>query len=231
MRILLAAAATLCASAALGQGYSRPDLVRALCHKDGCDEFVITQNTVVREIPDGALRKVTLDMFKASHSGRAPAAVETSYVYCSKRHPALIAQRPGKVVALMIAPFNPDPPEVVRKGANFTAIYFTACHGVESGRASVASRVAVAESLGYPRVTETVRAMPLSRPEEIVAMYEPKPIEERPVAAIPRPRPEAYARPDVPVFTPESRDDRDDDELPPMPPAGVPIPYSAPKPY
>jgi hypothetical protein len=228
MRILLAAAATLCATAALSQGYNRTDLVRALCHKDGCDEFAITQNTVIREIPDGILRKVTIDMFKASHAGRAAAASETSYTYCSKRHPALIAQRPGKVVALMIAPFNPDPPEMVRKAQNFTAIYFAACHGVEQGRASVASRMAVAESLGYPRVVETVRSMPLSRPEEIVTMYEPKPIEQKPVAAIPRLAPEAYVRPEsAPVFSP----DEDDDELPPMPPRGVPIPYSAPKPY
>jgi hypothetical protein len=197
MRAVAAIASVLLVSYAYAEpGGPRPDLVRALCHKDGCDEFQITQNSVVREIPDGTLRQVSIDMYKASHAGRQAAAKEKSYVYCSKRHPTLIAERPGKVVALMIAPFNPDPPETIRKSANFTAIYFTACHGIEMGRASVASRSGVAESLGYPRVVETVRAMPLKRPDEILSLYEPKPVGE-----VPRRTVQAEPRREPPTFS------------------------------
>lgn len=215
MRAVAAIASVMLVSYAYAEpGGPRPDLVRALCHKDGCDEFQITQNTVVREIPDGTLRQVSIDMYKASHAGRQAAAKEKSYVYCSNRHPALIAERPGKVVALMIAPFNPDSAEAVRKNANFTAIYFTACHGIEMGRASVASRSGVAESLGYPRVVETVRAMPLKRPDEILSLYEPKPIGDAPRARTVQAEPLGEPRREPPTFSLEE-------------PRRVPPPYVA----
>lgn len=152
-----------------------PDLVRALCHKDGCDEFRVIETRVVRPAPDGVLRSTRVQAYSSNAAGRVARDAEAGYVFCSRTRPAVIAQKEGRSVAFMVAPFaREDTPETVRRNANFVALYFAACHGPEAGREAVRDLSGVARSLGYQVEAQASKVVALTRAEDIVGA-EPAP--------------------------------------------------------
>ena len=60
-------------TSASAQDYSRQDLVRGLCQKDGCDEFTILAADRLKTTEEGTLFKTRLKTFHASRAGRRPA--------------------------------------------------------------------------------------------------------------------------------------------------------------
>ncbi len=57
MRVVAAAALIMVAATASAQEYSRPDIVRGLCQKDGCDEFSVLKVDRIRADDEGTLFK------------------------------------------------------------------------------------------------------------------------------------------------------------------------------
>ena len=104
-RNLTALALALCATSALAQDYNRQDLVRGLCQKDGCDEFIILAADRIRATDEGALFKTRLKTFHASHAGRKDQGEENGYVFCSPTRPTIMAEQNGQTVAFFLAPF------------------------------------------------------------------------------------------------------------------------------
>src|SRR6195952_925803 len=130
------------------QDHGRADLNRGLCQPDGCDEFSIVSVDPVRTTPEGSLRRTRLKTFHASYSGRVPRAEESGYVYCSQTKPAVIAEKQGRTVGILLAPFaTEDSRETVRRYTNFTATYFAICHGPEAGKRAVRDLHGLAQSL------------------------------------------------------------------------------------
>lgn len=176
MRLLAALAGLLTTTAALAQpatetvpqGPPPPDMVRGLCAKDGCDEFRVTESREVRPGPDGTLRTTRVQAFHSDASGRSARKTETGYVYCSLTRPAVIAQRDGRTVAFMLAPYAEASAEERRKRVNFVALYFAACHGPEAGRAAAQDEARIARALGYRDGAERSRTVELARAEDIL---------------------------------------------------------------
>ena len=78
--------------------------------------------------------------FHASSSGRRELSEENGYVYCSRTKPAIVAEKGGRTMAFYLAPFSTkESRETIRQNANFHALYFSICHGMEAGRAAVRS--------------------------------------------------------------------------------------------
>src|SRR3954467_1426790 len=168
MRIQTLLFAILLAPPALAQDYNRADLIRGLCQPNGCDEFGIVSVDPVRTTPEGSLRRTRLKTFHASYSGRAPRAEETGYVYCSHTKPAVIAEKQGRTVGILLAPFaTEDSRETVRRYTNFTATYFAICHGPEAGKRAVRDLRGIAQSLGYRVSATRSQVVDLKRPEDI----------------------------------------------------------------
>jgi hypothetical protein len=71
-------------------------------------------------------------------------------VYCSRTKPALVAEKNGRTMAFYLAPFSSrESRETIRQNANFHALYFSTCHGMEAGRAAVQNLP------GWPRISAT----------------------------------------------------------------------------
>jgi hypothetical protein len=169
MRIQTLLFAILLATPAQAQEYNRTDLIRGLCQPNGCDEFGIVSVDPVLATPEGSLKRTRLKTFHASYSGRVPRAEETGYVYCSRTRPAVIAERQGRTVGILLAPFaTEDSRETVRRYTNFTATYFAICHGPEAGRRAVRDLRGIAQSLGYRVGATRSQVVDLKRPEDIV---------------------------------------------------------------
>ncbi|WP_246696933.1 hypothetical protein [Methylobacterium planeticum] len=193
MRARTCLAAILIAGPAMAQDDNRAELIRGLCQPDGCDEFSIVSIDPVRTVPEGSLKRTRLKTFHASYSGRVPRAEEAGYVYCSPTKPAVIAEKQGRTVGILLAPFaTEDSRETMRKYTNFIATYFAICHGSEAGKAAVRDLRGTAQSLGYRVPAARAQVVDLKRAEDIL------PAPAQPVAgkAAPRPAQEAQARHD-----------------------------------
>ncbi|ACA17852.1 hypothetical protein M446_3467 [Methylobacterium sp. 4-46] len=151
------------------QDYARPDLVRGLCQKDGCDEFSVVKAEPVTRSAEGVLNRTRVKTFHASAQGRSEGPEENGYVFCSPTRPAILSEQDGRTVALMIAPFaGADSRETVRRNANFVALYFSICHGTEAGKAAVRDLRGTAQSLGYRVEAPQSRFVQLKRAEDIL---------------------------------------------------------------
>ena len=170
-RTFTALALALCATSALAQDYNRQDLVRGLCQKNGCDEFIILAADRIRGTDEGALFKTRLKTFHASHAGRKDQGEENGYVFCSPTRPAILAEQNGHTEAFFLAPFaTQESRESVRKNANFHALYFAICHGREAGKAAVHNLAGVAQSQGYRVTLAHSKLVPLKQAEDVLTM-------------------------------------------------------------
>src|SRR3954453_20179342 len=169
MRIQTLLAAFLLSAPALAQDYNRTDLIRGLCQPNGCDEFSLVSVDPVRTAPEGRLTRTRLKIFHANYSGRVPRAEETGYVYCSRTKPAVIAEKQGRTVGILLAPFaTEDSRETIRRYTNFTATYFAICHGAEAGKRAVRDLRGLAQSLGYRVPATRSQVVDLKLAEDII---------------------------------------------------------------
>ena len=107
--------------------------------------------------------------FHASSSGRKELSEENGYVYCSRTKPAIVAEKNGRTMAFYLAPFSTkESRETIRQNANFHALYFSICHGMEAGRAVVRNLAGVAQELGYRVALPQSQSVALSRVEDIL---------------------------------------------------------------
>jgi len=166
------------ASPAFAQSYNRSDIVRGLCQPDGCDEFKILRADQVAATEEGSLVKTRLRTFHASSSGRKDRGEQDGYVFCSQTRPAIIAERDGRTMAYYLVPSATIASrETIRRNANFHALYFSACHGPEAGRAAVHNPSGVARGLGYRVSLAQSKTEPLTRAEDILALTHRPPVE------------------------------------------------------
>ena len=121
-----------------------------------------------------------LKTFHASSSGRRELNEENGYVYCSRTKPAIIAAKNGRTMAFHLAPFaTKESHETIRHNANFHALYFSICHGMEAGRAAVRNLPGVAQELGYRVALPQSQYVALSRVEDILSPEDRRPVEAR----------------------------------------------------
>jgi hypothetical protein len=170
MLIRIAALALSLASPALAENIqNRADLVRALCQPTGCDEVAVVGVERIASSPEGTLFRTRAEMFHASSAGRKATGTDEGYVFCSPSKPAVLADQNGQTVAFLLAPFSTqDSRETIRKNANFHALYFTACHGLEAGRAAVHNVTGVASAHGYDVPLARARLVTLAKPGDIL---------------------------------------------------------------
>jgi hypothetical protein len=165
----LVALALVLATPALAQTYARPEIIRGLCSPDGCDEFAILAASPLTMGGEGTLRQTRVKTFHASSSGRRELSEENGYVYCSRTKPAILAEKAGRTMAFYLAPFaTQESRETIRQNANFHALYFSICHGMEAGRAAVQNLPGVAQELGYRVARPQSQSVALSRVEDIL---------------------------------------------------------------
>ena len=100
MRALAVAALVLLATPALAQDHSRPDIIRGLCQKDGCDEFSVLKADRIRADEEGTLFQTRIRTYHSSSQGRVEKGEDTGYVFCSPTKPTILAQSQGKVADL-----------------------------------------------------------------------------------------------------------------------------------
>jgi hypothetical protein len=153
-----------CAGAA-AQSVGRPDIVRGLCRRDGCDEFAIVSKQSMAQADHGILFRTQVRTFLASSQGRADQGEESGYVFCSAMTPAILSEQNGRTVAFLLAPFGG---REARENTNFYVLYFTMCHGTEAGRAAARDWQDVADALHYRVGLAQSRTVTLSRPEDIL---------------------------------------------------------------
>jgi hypothetical protein len=165
----LVALALVLASPAFAQTYDRPEIIRGLCHPDGCDEFAVLAASPLTKTGEGKLKQTRVKTFLASSAGRRELSVENGYVYCSRTKPAIVAEKNGRTMAFYLAPFaTRESRETIRKNANFHALYFSICHGMEAGQAAVRNLPGVAQELGYRVALPQSQSVALSRVEDIL---------------------------------------------------------------
>src|SRR4051812_32830393 len=165
----LVALALVLATPAFAQTYARTDIIRGLCRPDGCDEFAILAASPMTKTGEGTLMQTRVKTFNASSSGRRELSEENGYVYCSRTRPAIIAEKAGRTMAFYLAPFaTQESRETIRQNANFHALYFSICHGLEAGRAAVRNLPGVAQELGYRVALPQSQSVALSRVEDIL---------------------------------------------------------------
>jgi hypothetical protein len=187
----LVALALVLATPALAQTYDRTDIIRGLCRPDGCDEFAILAASPLATGDEGRLMQTRVKTFHASSAGRRELSEETGYVYCSRTRPAIIAEKAGRTMAFYLAPFaTQESRETIRQNANFHALYFSICHGLEAGRAAVQNLPGVAQELGYRVARPQSQSVALNRVEDILP---------------PESRRSAEARNDTPPMPPTNR--------------------------
>ena len=150
MRVVAAAALIMLTSPALAQDQARPEIVRGLCQKDGCDEFSVVRVERIRADEEGTLFQTRIRTFHASSQGRVERGEDTGFVFCSPTKPTILAQSQGKVAGFQIATApTQESRETIRQQANYYAMYFTICHGAEAGRVAVHNLQRVAQQYGY----------------------------------------------------------------------------------
>jgi hypothetical protein len=168
LRPLVALALAL-STPAFSQTYDRPDIIRGLCRPDGCAEFAILAASPLTKTGEGRLMQTRVKTFHASSSGRRQLSEENGYVYCSRTKPAIVAEKSGRTMAFYLAPFaTQESRETIRQNANFHALYFSICHGMEAGRAAVQNLPGVARELGYRVALPQSQSVALSRVEDIL---------------------------------------------------------------
>jgi hypothetical protein len=166
----LVALAFLLSTPVLAQTYDRADIIRGLCRPDGCDEFAILAVSSLAKGENGTLMKTRVRTFHASSSGRKELGAENGYVYCSRTKPAIIAEKGGRTMAFYLAPFSTkESRETIRQNANFHALYFGICHGMEAGRAAVQTLSGVAQNFGYRVALPQSQYVALTRVEDILS--------------------------------------------------------------
>jgi hypothetical protein len=134
----------------LPRASARPEIIRGLCQKDGCDEFSVLSAEQQRSSDEGTLFRTRVRTYHSSSRGRAEKGDDTGYVFCSPTKPTILAEADGKVAGFQIATApTQESRETKRQQANFYAMYFTICHGPEAGRAAVQNMEAVAQQYGY----------------------------------------------------------------------------------
>jgi hypothetical protein len=165
----LVALALVLATPALAQAYDQAAIIRGLCRPDGCDEFAILAASPLATGDEGRLMQTRVKTFHASSSGRRELSVENGYVYCSRTKPAIVAEKGGRTMAFYLAPFaTRESRETIRQNANFHALYFSICHGLEAGRAAVQNMPGVAHEFGYRVALPQSQSVALSRVEDIL---------------------------------------------------------------
>ena len=96
-------------------------------------------------------------------------------------------------MAFHLAPFSTqESRETIRQNANFHALYFSICHGLEVGRAAVRSLAGVAQGLGYRVSLSQSQYVALTRVEDILVSENRRSAEARHDL---RPRPPANVPP------------------------------------
>ena len=165
LRWIIALSIVLAAGPGMAQSYSRADLVRGLCRKDGCDEFSIVEKQPVAQSDQGALYRTRVRTYHASHQGRVEQGEENGFVFCSPVRPAVITDQDGQALAFLLAP---QAQKEARENTNYYALYFGLCHGLEAGRAAAQDWRGVARSLGYEVPLTQSRLVTLKRAEEIM---------------------------------------------------------------
>jgi hypothetical protein len=169
LRCLALSAVLLAPVSALAQGAQHPDVIRGLCQKDGCDEFVLLDKQPVARGPDGSLYRTRVRTYHASARGRADGGEESGFVYCSPVRPAIINAPAGQPpTAFLLAPDEQAPAYVQRKTTNFYTLYFALCHGPEAGRAAARDREGTARSLDYRAPLKQARTVTLKRVEDVL---------------------------------------------------------------
>src|SRR5918994_2664619 len=103
MRTLIPATLLAFASRALAQGYSRPEIIRGLCQKNGCDEFSVLSAERLRSSDGEALIRTRVRTYHASSRGRVEKGEDAGYVFCSPTRPMVLAEGSGKVTGFQIA--------------------------------------------------------------------------------------------------------------------------------
>jgi hypothetical protein len=186
----LVALALVLATPALAQTYAHPDIIRGLCRPDGCDEFAILAASPVLKGGEGTLMQTRVKTFHASSNGRRALSEENGYVYCSRTKPAIVAEKGGRTMAFYLAPFATR--ETIRQNANFHALYFSICHGMEAGRAAIQNLAGVAQDLGYSVALPQSQSVALTRVEDILPPETRRPVDVRNDI---RPRPPATMPP------------------------------------
>ncbi len=165
----LVALALVLATTAFAQSYDRVDLIRGLCRPDGCDEFAILAASPLVQGETGTLMQTRVKTFHASANGRRELSEEAGNVYCSRIKPAIVAQKGERTMAFYLAPFaTKENRETIRQNANFHALYFSICHGMEAGRAAVRNLSSVAQELGCRVALPQSQYVALSRVEDIL---------------------------------------------------------------
>jgi hypothetical protein len=167
--IAVAALATSAlATSALAQAQSRPEIVRGLCQKDGCDEFSVAEVERIRADEDGTLLRTRLRTYRASSQGRTETGEEAGYVFCSPTRPTILAESEGRIAGLQIATFpTQESRETIRRQSNYYAMYFTLCHGPEGGRAAVRDLYGAAQQFGYRSPLPKSVMVTYAQPEEV----------------------------------------------------------------
>lgn len=171
MRALAALASTvLIAAPALSQGSARPEIIRGLCQKDGCDEFAVLSADQLRGNDEGTLFRTRVRTYHSSSRGRMEKGDDTGYVFCSPTKPMVLAESSGKVAGFQIATApTQESRETKRQQANFYAMYFTICHGPEAGRAAVQNIEGVAQQYGYRSPLAKSVMVTFASPEQVFA--------------------------------------------------------------
>jgi hypothetical protein len=165
----LVALVLVLATPAVAQTHDRPDIIRGLCRPDGCDEFAILAASPLTKTGEGTLMQTRVKTFNASSAGRKELGKENGYVYCSRTKPGIVAEKGGRTMAYYLAPFSTkESRETIRQSANFHALYFSICHGLEAGRAAVQNLLGVAQELGYRVALPQSQSVALSRVEDIL---------------------------------------------------------------
>jgi hypothetical protein len=153
----------------IAQTYDRADIIRGLCRPDGCDEFAILAASPVVKGGEGTLMTIRVKTFHASSSGRRELSEENGYVYCSRTKPAIVAEKGGRTMAFYLAPFSTESRETIRQNANFHALYFSICHGMEAGRAAIQNLSGVAQNFGYRVALPQSQYVALTQVEDILS--------------------------------------------------------------
>jgi hypothetical protein len=165
MHRLVTLALLLAAYPAFGQDYQRQDIVRGLCRKDGCDEFMILDKKPVADTRQGTLYKTRVRTYHASHQGRADQGEEDGYVFCSPSRPAIISRQEDHTLAFLLAP---EAAKEARENTNFYALYFGMCHGLDAGKAAARDWRGVSRSLNYQVALAQSGTVKLKSPEDIM---------------------------------------------------------------
>jgi hypothetical protein len=174
------AVAFVLATPVFAQTNDRSDIIRGLCRPDGCDEFAILAASPLIKGGEGTLLQTRVKTFHASSSGRRELSAENGYVYCSRTKPAIVAEKGGRTMAFYLAPFaTRESRETIRQNANFHALYFSICHGLQAGRAAVRNLPGVAQDLGYRVALPQSQSVALSRVEDILPPENRRSVEAR----------------------------------------------------